>query len=85
MSQATTKEYLTLKLHVSYSYRPKIYCQTPVQSLKPRLGVDFVFPLSQQQLLVVIPTDFENRGEGGRGEGISLCVKFKTSRIQDAP
>ena len=25
------------------------YCQTPVQSLKSRLGVDFVFPLSQEQ------------------------------------
>ena len=24
-------------------------CQTPVQSLKSRLGVDFVFPLSQQE------------------------------------
>ena len=26
-----------------------LYCQTPVQSLKSRLGVDFVFPLSQEQ------------------------------------
>ena len=26
-----------------------MYCQTPVQSLKSRLGVDFVFPLSQKQ------------------------------------
>ena len=25
------------------------YCQTPVQSLESRLGVDFVFPLSQEQ------------------------------------
>ena len=24
------------------------FCQTPVQSLKSRLGVDFVFPLSQE-------------------------------------
>ena len=41
---------LLLQIFVSEDNLHKnLYCQTPVQSLESRLGVDFVFPLSQQE------------------------------------
>ena len=61
------------------------FCQTPVQSLKSRLGVDFVFPLSQQEQQQQEEQPHQNIAEESILEVLNLTHRLIPSSLLPSP
>ena len=61
------------------------YCQTPVQSLKSRLGVDFVFPLSQEEQKEEQEQPHQNIAEESILEVLNLTHRLIPSPVHPSP